>query len=92
VTTPRSPRAVLLYRATCPKCRVLSQLAVLLSLGRINRIPLDSARAAALTERDPALARKLTFIAPGRTTTGWRVVPAVVWWMASGRFVRDVVH
>ena len=41
-------RAVLIYRRTCGKCRVLSICAVLLACGAVRRVAHDSAEAAAL--------------------------------------------
>ena len=39
--TSEEPRAVLLYAGLCGKCRFLSRLIVLLSLGSIERLPLE---------------------------------------------------
>jgi len=44
-------RPLLLYRATCPKCRRLSALLVALSLGWVARVPAQSSPAARLYAR-----------------------------------------
>lgn len=68
-------RPVLLYRGACPKCRVLSRLAVLASLGSIRREPIGSARAEALNDAYPGTHGQLTLFIDDAATTGWRVIP-----------------
>lgn len=46
-----SARPLLLYRATCPKCRLLSALVVAVSLGWVLRVPAQSSYAARLYAR-----------------------------------------
>lgn len=43
----------LFYKQHCPPCRVLSRFVVILSLGAIRRIPLDSEEAEALGHEHP---------------------------------------
>lgn len=69
---------LLIYRDTCPKCRFLSRLAVMLSLGSIERVSLVSARAQGLTQEHPEIEGKLTLLYPTGSVTGWNVVPASV--------------
>jgi hypothetical protein len=91
VTAATSNRAVLLYRDTCPKCRVLSRLAVLLSFNTIERIPLGSPRAAQITGLPSELRRKLTLICRnGRSATGWHVVPTALRCTVQTWFTRNV--
>ena len=60
---------VLLYRRTCAKCRILSQLVSMLSRHTLDRVPLDSDRAAAYLQRYPTARGKLVLI----TTEGHAV-------------------
>jgi hypothetical protein len=71
--------AVLLYRDTCGRCRLLSRLAVAASLGRLARWPLASPRAEAILRRVPAARGKLVLVDGERLVTGWRVIPAALW-------------
>lgn len=66
-------RAALLYRHSCRKCRVLSAAAVLLSLGTIRRIPLDSSGAEDLYRRFPQTRGKLALVDGPRSWLGWEV-------------------
>lgn len=43
--TSSGVRPSLFYKNTCPPCRQLSRVALVLSLGHIRRVPLDSAEA-----------------------------------------------
>lgn len=55
----------LLYRSTCPKCRLLSNLVVWLSLGQIQRLPTSSQAAQDLYEQFPASRGKLALVMQG---------------------------
>ncbi len=68
--------AVLLYRASCRRCRLLSRLSVALSFGALRRVPLDSEEAQRLYESYPATRGKLALIEGARCRTGARVIPA----------------
>lgn len=68
---------VLVYRETCGKCRALSTIAVLASLGGIERVPLSSARAARLLRGRAARGRLLLFDG-GRRLSGRHVLPTVL--------------
>lgn len=68
---------VLLYRATCPRCRFLSRLLVGLSLGTLRRIPVDSDEARELYDLHGQERGKLAVLHRGRFTTGGRIVPAL---------------
>jgi len=46
-------RPLLFYQAWCPRCRVLSRLAELLSLQTIRRMPIDSRQAELIRSRSP---------------------------------------
>jgi hypothetical protein len=75
LTAASANRPLLLYRDTCPKCRFLSKLLVRLSLNRIERVPIASARAAEVVRLYPGCHQKLTLMDKGRFAIGWRVVP-----------------
>jgi len=70
-------RPRLYYRATCPRCRVISRVVICLSLGLVSREPMASAEArrvyAAFRQEQgrPALFYRGCFV------TGWRMVPAI---------------
>lgn len=67
----------LFYRATCPRCRVLSRVALVLALGRIRRVPLDSPEADVLVREGRLPRGKLAFVGRGGTGLGWGVVPVM---------------
>ncbi len=67
------PRPVLIYRSTCAKCRRLSRAVVILTLGRVRRIPLASLEAAALYQRHGVRPGKLALAKGGRMFTGLNV-------------------
>jgi len=67
----------LFYRATCPRCRWLSRVALVLALGRIRRVPLGSPEAEALVREGRLPRGKLAFVGRGGTGLGWGVVPAM---------------
>jgi hypothetical protein len=59
-------RARLFYDDTCPPCRKLSRLAVVLALGTVRRVPLGSAEAARLHADHPQWAGQLLLLRPTR--------------------------
>jgi hypothetical protein len=71
-------RALLVYRDTCPKCRFLSRLAVLLSFASVERVPINSARAEELMRAYPRGKGKLAVIHRDGFATGWKTVPALL--------------
>lgn len=70
------PDAILLYRASCRKCRLLSRLAEITSCGTIHRVAMDAAAAEQLYERRPETRGKLALFAGERVWSGIGVVPA----------------
>jgi len=68
--------AILLYRASCRRCRWLARLATAASLGGMRRVPLDSEGAQRLYERWPQTRGKLALIEADHAWTGLAVVPA----------------
>lgn|GEM_PF-1463513 len=68
--------AVLLYRASCRRCRLLSGLSVVLSFGALRRVPLEGAEAQRLYECYPATRGKLALIERERCWSGARVPSA----------------
>ena len=75
---PTSRHALLLYRHTCRKCRVLSRLLVGLSLATIERAPISSAQADAVVRAYPHSKGKLALVKADRIVTGLPVVPAAL--------------
>jgi hypothetical protein len=71
-------RAILLYRATCAKCRGISQVIVWLSLGWVRRIPLSSPEAVSLYGKYGVRPGKLALAGCERMFSGWRTVPALL--------------
>jgi len=76
--------SVLLYRGSCARCRVLSRLAVLLTLGTLRRVPLDSDEADRLRQLYPVTRGKLALIDGRRVVHGARVVVEAPRWMLRG--------
>lgn len=74
---------VLLYRGSCPKCRLLSRLAVIAALGVLRRIPIGSDEADHLYRLHPGTQGQLALFHRGLVATGPRVIPA-----ALGLFLR----
>ncbi|MDP9611075.1 hypothetical protein JOF35_003352 [Streptomyces demainii] len=68
---------VLFYKATCPPCRSLSRLAVIVSLGVIRRVPIGSDAGRALYARYPGHEGQLILLETRRVTFGRRVFAAV---------------
>ena len=70
-------RPWLYYRATCPRCRVISRLITVGSFGFVRRVPMASAEAQQIyaacgqEQRRPALFYRGLFV------TGWRIAPAI---------------
>jgi hypothetical protein len=72
------PLAILLYRATCAKCRVISLAIVWLSLGTVRRVPVASAAARQLREERGIPEGKLALITPRRVFAGRSAVSALL--------------
>jgi hypothetical protein len=85
---------VLVYRATCRQCRVISAIATGVGCGFIRRIALDSAEAEALGAVTGVPRGKLRLHVSSQVFTGVSILPAVclapliVLWMAVGFEVR----
>lgn len=67
---------VLLYRDTCPKCRRLSLIVALASLGFVHRLPIDTPEAGLLLEQRGLGRTKAVLIWEDRAALGWRSLPA----------------
>ena len=70
-------RPTLFYKPTCPPCRWMSKMAVILSLGVIRRVPIDSREAAALYRHHPDNEGQLMLREGTRVTFQRRVFAAV---------------
>jgi hypothetical protein len=70
-----SERPILLYRGSCPKCRLLSRLAVIAALGVLRRIPIGSDEADRLYRRHPGTEGQLALFHGDLMATGPRVIP-----------------
>jgi len=70
---PPSLRPTLFYKSTCPPCRWMSRLSVVLSLGIFRRIAINSAEAKELYSRYPDQRGKLVLIHPYGVTFGRKV-------------------
>lgn len=82
-------QAVLLYRSSCTKCRILSRLVTILSLGCVLRIPNGSPDALFLLNTYQLDASKAMLIESGNVYRGFGLVVAVLKAMQHklGRFV-----
>jgi hypothetical protein len=87
-------QSVILYRATCGKCRLLSHLATAMSFGSLRRVPLDAPEADVLRSRHGIPRGKLALIHRDRVTSGRIVTVArsvivviLGWWLS--RFRRE---
>ncbi len=90
-------RPALLYRATCPKCRLLSAMIVSLSCGWVRRVPVDSPEAVRLYARFGQPPDRLALLYRDGFRTGWTisiftltallegVVAACGRWLGAGR-------
>jgi hypothetical protein len=58
----------LFYKESCPPCRIMSRLAVILALGLIRRIPLDSREAAELYALYPGHEGQLVLVDGSRVS------------------------
>jgi hypothetical protein len=72
MNTARQP--VLVFRGGCAKCRVLSRLAVLLSIGLLRRVAHDSPEGQALQHALGLTRVKLTLVTHEKVVRGWRVL------------------
>jgi hypothetical protein len=70
-------RPALFYKHDCPPCQWMSRLAVILSLGVIRRVPLDSAEAKELYRKFPEHEGQLVLIGVGRPVFGRMVFAAL---------------
>ncbi|MGB7922610.1 MAG: hypothetical protein WCF57_05140 [Pyrinomonadaceae bacterium] len=70
-------RANLFYKSTCPPCRWMSRLAVILSFGIIRRTPVSSAEAKALYQQYPEHDGQLILTYPHGVAFGRMVFAAV---------------
>jgi len=71
------PSLVLLYRATCGKCRALSLALVLLSLGWVRRVPLSSPEASEIYSED-LRPGKVVLVSNHGVFTGWHTLPGLL--------------
>lgn len=69
-----TPRAILLYRQSCPTCRFLSALAVAVSLGTLLRAGIGSPEADGLARMFPKTRGKLALVDGERVDTGLGVL------------------
>ena len=80
--------ARLFYKNTCPPCRWMSKLAVILSLGTIRRVPIQGTEAATFYKNYPAHEGQLVLIQGHHITFGRKVFAGVpkcivtAWWLA----------
>jgi hypothetical protein len=72
-----SETAILLYRATCPKCTRASAAIVAISCNRVRRIPIDSPEALCLYDVFGEPLGKLALLSGAHFRTGWRVLPSI---------------
>lgn len=70
-------RPTLFFKRGCPPCRCMSALVVLLSLGLVTRVPIDSDEARELYRRYPHQEGQLVLLERRRVTFGRRVFLAV---------------
>jgi len=70
------PEAILLYRASCLRCRWPARMATVASLGGMRCVPLDSEAAQQLYERLPQTRGKLALVEADRVWIGLEVVTA----------------
>ena len=96
-STARAWQPVLLYRGTCPRCRLLSRAVVAASGLGIRRIANDAPEAAEVYARHGVAAGKLALVHRGRIRVGRRVFAAAVWviaacWLARIPGLGGVVH
>jgi hypothetical protein len=67
-----------LYRATCPRCRLLSALTVLVTCGWARRLPTADPRAARLMDERGLRATKASLVGADWSAQGWAIIPALV--------------
>jgi hypothetical protein len=80
--------AILLYRQSCPRCRFLSRIVVVLSGRGVRRVPNDTPEAAELYERLGETVGKLALLHRGRLHTGRRVFAVAALAIADGWLAR----
>lgn len=70
-------KSILLYRDTCIKCRILSYLVLLMSIGTVKRIPIDSEVARKLLKAHQLSASKAILVENGKVYHGTAMIIAV---------------
>ena len=70
-------RPSLFYKNSCPPCRQLSRVALVLSLGHIRRVPLDSSEAEVIYAQYPARRGQLMLRHGERVWFGLDVLRAI---------------
>ena len=75
--TSSGVRPSLFYKNTCPPCRQLSRVALVLSLGHIRRVPLDSAEAEVIYAEFPDKRGQLMLRHGARVWFGLDVLRAI---------------
>lgn len=79
---------ILLFRGTCPRCRLLSRAVVVASGRGIRRLANDTPEAAGVYARHGVAAGKLALVHRGRIHVGRRVFAAAVWAIAASWLAR----
>jgi hypothetical protein len=69
---------ILLYRATCGKCRAASIVLVVLMCGRIRRVPVDAPEAISIYARFHQQPGKLALVYRERFRTGWAISVSIL--------------
>jgi hypothetical protein len=78
-------RAVLLYAGTCPHCRAMARMIILLSCGQIEGLPLNRDEWRAFYDRElPQSRGRPVLFRRGVATWGPRVIPLALWVAAQG--------
>lgn len=67
---------VLLYRDTCRKCRRLSRIVTMASLGVVRRLPIDSPRGESLLAERGLGRSRPALVSHEGVAVGWRCLPA----------------
>ena len=84
--------ALLLYRHTCRKCRVLSRIIVALSFAAIDRAPITSTQAELVQRACPDSKGKLVLVRGSRIVIGWWVAPEALWCLLTRWISRERVR
>jgi hypothetical protein len=78
--------AVLVYRSTCPKCRWLSKIALIITFNQLRRIPLSSDEAQQIYAAFPGTKNKLAVFYRGKLYIGKKVIGGITHF-----FLRELV-